>query len=112
MKVKNVIDVSVMLAEGNQVLQEKRRKTLMKQLLSLKFLLRQGLAIRGHAEGKGNFLQLLTLRSEDDQDLLSWLKDRKYLSPDILNEKIRLMADSVLRRLLSDIRSCTWFAIY
>ena len=70
----------------------------MNKLSSLKFLLRQGLAIRGHAEGEENFLQLLTLRSEDDQDLLSWLKNRKYLSPDILNEQIRLMADSVLRR--------------
>ena len=50
MKVKNVMDVSVMLAAGNQVQQERRRKMLLKQLSSLKFLLRQGLAVRGHIE--------------------------------------------------------------
>ena len=71
----------------------------------------QGLAIRGHTEGEGNLLQLLILHSEDDEDVLSWLNDRKYLSPDILNEQIRLMADSVLRALLSDIKSSNWFAI-
>ena len=48
---------------------------LLKQFSSLKFLLRQGLAVRGHIEGEGNLLQLLVLRSEDDQDLLSWLND-------------------------------------
>ena len=47
MKVKNVVDVSVMLAERNQVQQERRQKMLLKQLSSLKFLVRQGLAVRG-----------------------------------------------------------------
>ena len=37
MKVKNVVDVSVMLAERNQVQQERRQKMLLKQLSSLKF---------------------------------------------------------------------------
>ena len=77
MKVKNAVDVSIMLAEGNRAQQERRRKTLLKQFSSLKFLLRQGLAVRGHIEGEGNLLQLLVLRSEDDQELLSWLKDKK-----------------------------------
>lgn len=49
-------------------------------------------------------MQLLFLRSEGDPDLSLWLRDKKYLSPDILNEQIRLMAESVLRGLLSDIR--------
>lgn len=58
---------------------------LLKKLSSLKLLLRQGLPVRGHDEGKGNLLQLLVLRSEDDPNLSSWLRDKKYLSPDILN---------------------------
>ena len=41
------------------------RDLLMKQLSSLQFLLRQGLAIRGHKETEGNLIQLLELRSED-----------------------------------------------
>lgn len=50
------------------------------------------------------------LQAEDDQDLFEWLRDKRYLSPDILNEQIRLMADFVSRALLSDIRSSTWFS--
>lgn len=66
MKVKNVVDVSVMLSDSIQIQQEMRRKMLLKQLSSLKFLLRQGLAVRRHTEGEGNSLQLLWLRAEDD----------------------------------------------
>lgn len=38
---------------------------LLRQLSSLKFLLHQGMAIRGHKEGDGNLVQLMMLRSED-----------------------------------------------
>lgn len=101
---QNVVNVSTMLVESNKAQKEKRRKMLVKQLSSLKFLLRQGLAVRGHNEGEGNLMQLLTLQSEDVPDLSLWLLEKKYLSPDILNEQIRLMADFVLRDLLSEIR--------
>ena len=74
---------------------------------SLKYLLKQGLAIRGHDDIEGNLLQLLTLRSEDCPELNSWLRDRKYFSPDILNEQIALMGRIVLK----DIRSATWFPV-
>ena len=74
---------------------------------SLKYLLKQGLAIRGHDDIEGNLLQLLAFRSEDCPELNSWLRDRKYFSPDILNEQIALMG----RRVLKDIRSATWFPV-
>ena len=48
LKIKNVVDVSVMLAEGNRVQHKMWRKMLLKQLTSLKYLLRQGLPICGH----------------------------------------------------------------
>ena len=51
------------------------------------------------------------LRAEDDRELLSWLNDKKYLSPDILNEQIRLMADCVLHSVLPDIKSSIRFAL-
>ena len=55
---------------------------LLKQLSSLKFLLRQGLAIRGHNDRDGNLLQLMELRSEDSPGLRRWLDSNHYLSPD------------------------------
>ena len=54
--------------------QQSHREMLLRQISSLKFLLRQGLAIRGHEELEGNLLQLLKLRSEDFPDLKGGLK--------------------------------------
>ena len=62
-----------------------------KQLSSLKYLLSQGLAVRGHDDLEGNLLQLLKLRSSDCTDLSKWISERKYFSPVILNEQISLM---------------------
>ena len=83
----------------------------MKQLSSLRYLMRQGLPIRGHDTFEGNLFQLLQLRSEDDTQLSSWLREKKYFSPEIINEQIELMANSVLRSILSQIYSAGWFAI-
>ena len=57
------------------------RQMLIKQLSSLKFLLRQGLAVRGHEEMEGNLLQLMKLRSIDCNELNIWMKERKYFFP-------------------------------
>ena len=68
--------------------QQSHHEMVLRQISSLKFLLRQGLAIRGHQELEGNLLQLLKLRSEDFLDLKRWIEQRKYFSPLILNEQI------------------------
>ena len=78
--------------------QESRRKMLLKQLGSLKYLLRQGLAIRGHSNNKeGNLDQLLELQKEDTPDLDGYLKANKYLLPEIINEQIQLMGNQILQ---------------
>ena len=48
---------------------------------------------------QGNLLQLLLLRVEDCPQLKSWISDRKYFSPEIVNEQIALMGLSVLRKM-------------
>ena len=68
---------------------------LLKQLSSLRYLARQGLAIRGHSENEGNLMQLLLLHCEDNPQLKQCLVAKKYLSHDILNEQISLMANHV-----------------
>ena len=40
-----------------------------------------------------------------------WLSNSKYFSPDILNEQIELIANSVLRIILKEIQSAGWFCI-
>ena len=71
----------------------------------------QGLAIRGHREEDSNLVQLLKCRSEDIHGLESWIKDGRYLSHDIVNELIEMMAHQLLCGILNDIKNATWFAL-
>ena len=91
--------------------QLKRRDAFLKQLSSLKYLVRQGLAVRGHVEEDGNLQQLVKCRSEDVASLEEWLKHSGYKSHDIINELIQLMAHQLLRNLLDQIRRAEWFAV-
>lgn len=40
-----------------------------------------------------------------------WLCRREYISPEIINELIEKMGNSVLRRILESIRTSLWFSI-
>ena len=82
-----------------------------KQLHSLRFLLRQGLPIRGHKESEGNLIQLLKMQGMNCPRLLLWIRDGHYLSHDTVNEIIGLMSDTVLRKLSASIRAAKWFSI-
>ena len=78
---------------------------------SVKYLLRQGLTLRGHKETDGNLYQLLAFQAADDSFLGIWLKKDEYLSPQIINELITLSGNAVLREILAKIHSSTWFAV-
>lgn len=73
--------------------QAERRSMLLKQLHSLRYLLRQGLPIRGHEESEGNLIQLLEMQSTDCPKLAQWIRDGHYLSHDIVNEMISSMGN-------------------
>ena len=65
LKVQSVAPVNVraILDNSHKKLQLARQQMLIKNLLSLQHLVRQGLAIRGHEDKEGDFMQLLKLRS-------------------------------------------------
>lgn len=111
MKLKSSVNIGAMLDRAYSEQQQTRQRMLLKELSSLKYLVRQGLAIRGHDEDEANLMQLLKLRCDDDHKLQLWLAEGRYLSPIIVNEQIKLMADEMLRSLLSDIKSVPWFSI-
>ena len=77
----------------------------LKQLSTLRMLLKQGLAIRGHHDKDGNLVQLLQLRAEDDPQRKKWIHDKDYLSLEIVNECITIMGNQLLRHLLDEIRT-------
>ena len=88
-----------------------RRDNMLILLSSLKYLLRQGLAIRGHEEMNGNLMQLLLLQAKGNCALQSFITDKHYLSNDIINEIIKLMGRTVLQQLLVEIRKAGWFSL-
>jgi Domain of unknown function (DUF4371)/hAT family C-terminal dimerisation region len=89
------------------------RKALHTIFTSLMFLARQGIAIRGKIDETSNLQQLLLLRSADVDCLRTWLArcQYKWMSHDIQNEILQLMADNILRQLLADVRDAQYFAL-
>ena len=79
--------VSQQLSSQLKAEQESRRMCLVKQLQSLPYLLREGLAVRGHKSDEGNLQQLLKLRSLNVPALKQWISERKYFSADVIREQ-------------------------
>ena len=66
---------------------------------NVRFLGRQGLALRGHNDDESNFTQLLKLSSVDQTDICDWISKKggdKYTSPKIQNEILTLMSQEIL----------------
>lgn len=92
--------------------QKERREMLMKQLHSLRFLMCQGLAVRGHSNtDEGNLYQLMKFQAVGSSRLQSWLIDKKYQSPEIVNEQIQLMSKQVLQSILINIKKQPFYGI-
>ena len=73
----------------------------------LQYLAPQGQAMQGDTDDESNFIiQLLKLRGKDQPLLLKRLekKEDRYTSHDIQNELIAIMANHVIRDLVSHVR--------
>jgi len=56
---------------------------------------------------EGNLQQLLIMWSTYDLGFKMWMRDKRYLSPVIINELINIMGLNVLHPLLSNIKECS-----
>lgn len=85
---------------------ESNRICFIKVIECLQYLARQGQAMQGDSDDESNFIQLLKLRGKDQPLFLTWLerKEDRYTSRDIQNEIIAIMANHVIRDLVSEIR--------
>ena len=91
---------------------EDNGKMLIKILSCIRYLGRQGLALRGDGnESDGNLIQLLKL--EGDQFTLDWLqrKCNKYTSHEIQNELLKFMALHVLRNIGKNLQASSFLTI-
>lgn len=88
------------------------RHCLLKIYESVKYLAVQGIPLRGHTESESNFIQLLKLRCLDDDKLRSWMERSKYkwISHDIINEILSILARSILDKVVSKISERLFFA--
>ncbi|XP_066265791.1 zinc finger MYM-type protein 1-like [Branchiostoma lanceolatum] len=93
--------------------QQLHRNGLIKQISALRYLLRQGLPIRGHHDKDGNLYHLLQTWAEDNEVVRSWLQQGRFMSHDHINELITLMGHDVLRSVLARIKANdpAWFAL-
>ena len=98
-------DIGEQLSRVHRAEKEQARDTLLLIMSSIRFLARQGLALRGdHSDESANLVQLLHLRAEDKPQLLKWLEKsaQKHTSPENQNEMLELMAHGVLRKVLHE----------
>ncbi|CAF2034910.1 unnamed protein product [Rotaria magnacalcarata] len=61
-----------------QIQQAQRRRLLLIEIECIKYLLRQGFALRGHIKDEGNLIQLLKLHEADIEGLFAWIKNGNY----------------------------------
>ena len=91
------------------------RKMLLTFFQNIRFLACQGLPLRdsNHMEVQSNFDQLLLLRALDCPDILTWMnkKSNKYMSHDIQNECLRIMAHNIIREVGCNISKSGCFTI-
>ncbi len=107
-------DCGEMLSGGLAREKAINRQMLYRIISSIRYLARQGLALRGDGnEDDGNFNQLLLLRAIDDPSMLDWLqkKRNKYTSPEIQNELMMVMSHEILRMLANDIQQSLFYTI-
>ena len=79
------------------------------------YLLKQGLAIRGHKENEGNLYELLKLRlkaiREPGASDAFQIERSHYMSPPVINELISLIGHDILRGIVFDIQHVQWFSV-
>ena len=106
-------DVGELLSKAHKEEKELARDMLRSILSSVRYLARQGLALRGDDDAESNLIQLLQLRAEDNPQLVLWLQrsSRKYTSHENQNEMLEIMAHHVLGKILGCMQQSPFLAI-
>ena len=95
------------------------RRILVKILGNVRYLARQALPLRGDwkatekCEADSNFYQLIKLRCDEDPSIVEWLqkKTSKFISSDIQNEMLQIMALRILREIAQNIQNAVIYTI-
>lgn len=86
--------------------QQNARHCLQSIVGSMQFLIRQGLALRGHGKEDGNLFQHLKYKAKDDVCLSDWLtRCHDYTAPAVQNEILQLFGNCIVRNIAQAIQS-------
>ena len=80
----------------------------------MQYLARQGISFRGDGdEVDSNLMQFLTLHAKEDAELQAWMerKNDRYLSHDMQNELLKVMALTILAKIGQAIKNSKFFSI-
>jgi hypothetical protein len=92
--------------------QQDSRHCLSMLFTTLKYLARQGLAMRGHSYEDGNYIQLLKLRATDVPVLTQWLERKiDMTSHPIQNEILEMFGQGIVRNICKSVQQAGNFAI-
>ena len=107
-------DVGDMLNRESNYAKQANREYLLRLLSSVRFLARQGLALRGDGdEHDSNLHQLLLLRCDDFPAISKFLerKQLKYTSPEVQNEFLSIMANQILRDIAASLHAAVFYTV-
>uniref|UniRef100_A0A3B5QLP4 TTF-type domain-containing protein n=1 Tax=Xiphophorus maculatus TaxID=8083 RepID=A0A3B5QLP4_XIPMA len=98
--------VHTQLASALAKTQQDARHCLVEIMECVRYLARQGIAMRGHASNEGNLFHLVKLKAKNDPVLTSWLtRCHDYVSPQCQNEYLTLFGHTIVRGIAAMIRS-------
>ncbi|CAF3407389.1 unnamed protein product [Rotaria socialis] len=112
----NNTDVLKLINQQHSKQATENRVYLRELIRTAHFLTRQGVSFRGHRENvgsknRGNFLELLELRSNDNEIIKKKKEEIQFTDYKIQNELIDLMSKQVLNRILREIQQAKYFSI-
>lgn len=106
------VDVAALIVTQHAKERQENLICLVAILDSVKYLARQGLAIRGATHAESNLVQLLKLRSQNIESLSSWIsRTTNWTHWDAQNEMLELLAKHIQREILNEIRENGVFSV-
>jgi Domain of unknown function (DUF4371) len=88
--------IDAQISKQKESEQASARLCILKVIETVRFLARQGLALRGHNAENSNMMQLLQLRSQDLPCISAWVKKTtNFTSPESQNEILTMLSHGI-----------------
>ncbi|CAF1669070.1 unnamed protein product [Rotaria magnacalcarata] len=112
----NNTDVLKLINQQHSKQANENRMYLKEIIRTIHLLARQGISFRGHRENadsknKGNFLELLELRSNDNELIKTKKEEIQFTDHKIQNELVELMSKQVTNHMVKEIQQAKYFSI-